>query len=504
MKRIVRHLPAVVLVLAGGASGWAADARLVAVAPPPSLDGRSSPGTVVAAAVSRWFQEALAETPGIALVPADRSARLYESLTSGAWLGADEDLGRSFRRYEPAAVLVTARPRATGVDVTVWSEEGPAQVFLEVPAKERCRDPLIQAAEFLAHRLGLSPEQRMPLMAVPQLDGESLALLFSASLTSVAWPRNSGESRLKTLQPVWNRYPTDPHVCAEMLRAVAVPLASRRRDQSYTPTAIQIGRMAIPPVLGTPLDEAVLHLLRLDPDTFLPEVEKAVAPLLAQARDGLVGAALEDVLGENDGGNGRTAELGAVWASGRYRRAQQLGAVRLLARLGGESARRLLAMLADHPDPEVRQAASPPPAPDTSASSSALSREDWMRRAQDPEEAVAGEARRRLAAYEPKEFWAQTAFWFSYLRLDYTCDQRMAAVSLVRRLKTLWPDRLHPPAAGTAAGHPPHSRLCRCSSRLAGRRRHGMVQHVDLRSPSVSEGDVSGGRAGEPRRDRSP
>jgi hypothetical protein len=452
MERIVRHLASAALVLAGGASGWAADVRLVAIAPPPSLDGRPSPATVFAAALAQWLPLALAEIPGITVVPAERSARLFESMTSGAWLEADEDLGRSFRRYEPAAVLVTARPRASGVDVTVWSEEGPAPLFLEAPTKERFRDTLIQAAEFLAHRLGLSPEQRMPLMAVPPLDGESLALLFSASLTSVAWPRNSGESRLKTLQPVWNRYPTDPHVCAEMLRAVAVQLASRRRDQSYTPTAIQIGRMAIPPVLGTPLDEAVLHLLRLDPDTFLPEVEKAAAPLRAQACDGLLGAALEDMLGENDGENGRRAESGGVWASGRYRRAQQLGAVRLLARLGGESPRRLLAVLADHPDPEVRQAASPPPAPDTSASLSALSREEWMRRAQDPEEAVAGEARRHLAAYEPKEFWAQTAFRLSiaHPRTRETILAGLATNAEPRALTLL---------AETAADNPdPHTR----------------------------------------------
>ncbi len=457
MKTIRLLIYGFVAAMAAQACGGEAEPKgkllRIAIAPPAPLEGRVSDAGLWAVAVSVWLQEALSAVENAEVVASERAALIFETVTSAAWLGADRDLRGAFSGYEPIDVLIVARPGVVGGELTVWKGEGTMRLTVERPTTERLRAAVVQAANFVADRLFLEGERRNALIAVPEMDGESLGVLFSAAQVSASWPHNPGEAKLIALQPVWKKYPSHPRVCAEVLRAVTAQLAAQRRDQSYTPTAVQIGRMALPPVLGTPYEESALALVRQDPAVFIPELERAVRDLMKQAAEGTLGAALDAVLEGRGSGEQASQDPSSVWVSGGYSRAQQLGAVRLLARVEDSAAHRTIQTLVRHPDPEVRGAAEPPRALTEGASDRSLSSaEALIREAQDPEEAVAAKARRLLQHRLPSDPWERTAF---RLRIAHPLERE----AIVERMGQDFSDRATALLSETAAENPdPHVR----------------------------------------------
>jgi hypothetical protein len=266
---------------------------------------------------------------------------------------------------------------------------------------------LAKAAEFVAGAFALPAGAAAAVSALPDLDGETFGAICQARQTFTPWPRNSGESRLILLQPGWKKHQADPRTCAEVVRGAAVQLASKSRDGAYNGTALNMARMALPPILGTPFEEAAVDLAEAAPAEIAPELIRIAGGLLKEATGGKVGAALDDLLdAKEEAAPAPVPSAGGAWASGVFTRPQMLGALRILARLPQKEAQETLARLEKHPEAEVIKAVADARAATNAGPGRAilpadLPKERLIQLANDPDTASANEACRRLAALRP-------------------------------------------------------------------------------------------------------
>ena len=431
-----------------------AQAVRVALAPAPALDGKSTDDQVFCAAAALWLHERLEQTPGVELMPEPRNTALFLEVNGGAWSFSDPNLQPRYSLYEPVDAVISFASEAGAVRLFVDSAAGRKSFTPASSARAALLKELGKSAAFLSQALALPPAAASALGTLPDLDGESFAALCQAQQTSAQWPRNPGEARLILLQPGWKKNPVSPRLCAGILRAAALQLSSKNRDSGYNPTALTMARMALPPVLGTPFEEAAVDLAKAAPAEMIPELTTIAGGLLKESSGGKVGAALDDLLTAKE--TPESAEpgpaAGGAWASGVFTRPQMLGAVRVLARVPGKEAQAILAKLESHPDAEVqkevregRAAAPSAPAPVTLPAD--LPRERLIQLANDPDSATAQAALLRLAAQRPAGEAEAAAF-------DLLTAHPASRLRLLESLSAARPAWGEPVMAEAAAANP--------------------------------------------------
>ncbi len=461
MRMSVWRATACALLLGCAERGGAADIRL-AMTPVPFLESRVTDGDAFAVAASLWFHESLAKIPGLTLVPDPRNSAIFQEINGGAWEAGDESLHGRYSRYEPVAAVVVISVQADDKPrIDVDTAAGRQSFSPATTARAGLMKELGKAAAFLAGAVKLDPPSADVITKLPDLDGEAFSAICQAHQTLSPWPRNSGESRLLLLQPVWKKNQTDPRLCAEVVRSATVQVVSKSRDGSFTSKALNMAKMALPPVLGTPFEDEAFDLAKGAPAVFIPELKAVVSGFLKEAEGGKVSAALDDALtGKGEDVFAAPApSAGGAWASGSYSRPQMLGAVRVLARLGdNKMARDLADTLGKHPDLAVRQevvtarAATNAPPVQAEGIPAGVATERLMQLANDPYEPMAAEARRRLADQRPPGDAAAAAF-------DLRTAQPFRRLQILERLAQTHPAWEESTVEATAADNPdPYTR----------------------------------------------
>ena len=324
----------------------------IALPPGPRVEDLEDEGCA-AICLSLYLRERLSEIEDVRLVSEGWAEGIFYETKGGKRDIQEGELFRAFSAFLPVDAVIDFHLADDKLVCVLHTAQQIHRREISYPEQANTMDAVHAASVFVAAALKLSPEATRHLSEKRTPNNDVFEACYVSQRVLAAYGCSLAETRLKLLQPHLTSHARCLPLAARVLGCARGLTTSRY--QEFTKTGLEMAKVALPPVLGTPMEHAAYGILRESPTAFEDDLIAMVRPLTGDELD-LVAADSPPAPGEDD-----PLALGLDRAGGalaaRATMKQRFGALRCLGALNTEKALETLRQCADSSDARVRQAA---------------------------------------------------------------------------------------------------------------------------------------------------
>jgi HEAT repeat protein len=336
----------------------AAEPLRIAIPAAPSAKDNAEEAERVSICLSLYLQESLGGNPAIRLVSELRSRAIINELCGGTYNLEEAQLLPAFSAVTPVDAIVEYKLKDNKVACALYTAAGVRHLEIPFPPKSPL-PPLAEAvAQFLVSELKLDAETAAALTARRVEKKDFFEPYYVSQKVKATWISNTGETRLKFIQPYLQKYPDNQLVAARVLNSAHDMIADSRKTK-FQKDGLTMAWIALPVVLGTPLEDSAYKILQSNPDRFEKDLLAMVAALTKDAIDNSLDETKPgtDVAlpGMDAPAEGRSIQQpgGGYYKSNME---QRLGALRCLGVSRSEKALKVMKSCMASEDPQIREA----------------------------------------------------------------------------------------------------------------------------------------------------
>ena len=231
-------------------------------------------------ALALYLHERLNESDSVELVNGARANYLFSTLRRDIGTAASDQYFAAFNRYLPVDAIVTYRVVVGTLQVTVYTHRGRKEHTFPSATGAGMASAIVLTATSVGKDIGLNDEATAVLREKRFASNRGFNVFYVGSCLNSAWPNNSGETKLRYINPIRNEYRNHVKMQGLVLRSAAELLRSRNRSQDYAKSAQRMAWSSLQVVLGTPEEASACKFAALSSETVEKDLLEITAPLL--------------------------------------------------------------------------------------------------------------------------------------------------------------------------------------------------------------------------------